>query len=178
MNVATLKTRLYALLQPIIGGTVIWADQSVTRPALPFSTLRLGVINPIGEPHYSDVDANGIQTVLAVRESILTVQRFGVDSVASLENASDSLAKNSNLDKFSLQSISAFDVSSVTDVAALLNGISIEPRAMFELSLRWMADLTDNVGVIETVISNGEIGPDLTAIQEVYTINSTVDTTP
>jgi len=77
-----------------------------------------------------------------------------------------------------VQSISAFDVSSVTDIAALLNGISIEPRAMFELSLRWMADLTDNVGIIETVVSVGEVGPDLTAIQEVYAINSTVDTTP
>jgi len=173
MNVATLKTRLYALIQPILGGTVIWADQTGPRPALPYSTLRLGVVTTVGEPHYSDVDAGGIQTVLAVRESVLNINRFGVDSVATIETFSDKMLLNSNLDKFSVQDIAAFDMSAVTDIAQLLNGIAIEPRASIDLSLRWESDQTDNVGIIDTVISNGTIGQVNTALNEEYILSVT-----
>lgn len=171
MNVATLKTRLYTLIDPFFTEPVIWADQTSPRPPLPYVTLRLGVISPIGEPHYSDVDNAGIQTVLAVRESILNVNRFGDDSVAALETFSDKLMLNSNLDKFSVQDISAFDVSAVTDVAQLLNGLAIEPRASVDVSIRWTADQTDNVGIIQTVIGDGMLGPDNTALDEEYIAN-------
>jgi hypothetical protein len=173
MNVATLKTRIYALIDPFFTEPVIWADQTSPRPPLPYVTIRLGVISPVGEPHYSDVDNAGIQTVLAVRESILNVNRFGPDSVASLETFSDKLMLNSNLDKFSVQDISAFDVSAVTDVAQLLNGLAIEPRASVDVSIRWTADQTDNVGIIQTVISDGTLGPDNTALDEEYIATAT-----
>ena len=170
MNVATLKSRLWTMLQPIIGGTVIWSDQNGPRPALPYATLRLSVIPRIGTPHYSDPDANGLQTVLAVRESIVQVQRFGPESVAAVETFADKLALNTNLDKFSLQKIALFDVSSVTDVAQLLNGLATEPRASVDLSIRWVSDQTDNVGLIETVAVDGEIGPENTAKNQIYTV--------
>ena len=173
MNVSTLKTRLYTLIQPIMGGVVIWADQTGPRPALPYSTLRLGVITTVGEPHYSDVDAGGLQTVLAVRESVLNVNRFGNDSVSTVETFSDKLLLNSNLDKFSNSEISVFDMSAVTDIAQLLNGIAIEPRASIDLSIRWESDQIDNVGIIETVISNGEVGPVNTALDEEYVLSVT-----
>jgi len=173
MNVSTLKTRLYTLIQPIMGGTVIWADQTGPRPPLPYSTLRLGVITTVGEPHYSDVDAGGLQTVLAVRESVLNVNRFGNDSVSTVETFSDKLLLNSNLDKFSQNEISVFDMSAVTDIAQLLNGIAIEPRASIDLSIRWESDQVDNVGIIETVISDGTIGPVNTALDEEYVLSVT-----
>ena len=173
MNVATLKTRLYALIQPILGGTVIWADQTGPRPAMPYSTMRLGVISTVGEPHYSDVNAGGVQTVIAVRESVLNVNRFGVDSVANVETFSDKMNLNSNLDKFSIQDISVFDMSAVTDIAQLLNGIAIEPRASVDLSLRWESDQLDTVGIIDTVISNGTAGPGNTALDEEYILSVT-----
>jgi hypothetical protein len=170
MNVATLKSRLWTMLQPIMGGTVIWADQNGPRPALPYATLRLSVIPRIGTPHYSNPDNNGLQTVLAVRESIVQVQRFGTDSVAAVETFADKLALTTNLDKFSLQKIALFDVSSVTDVAQLLNGLATEPRASVDFSIRWVSDQTDNVGLIETVNSNGTIGPENTAKNQTYSV--------
>jgi len=173
MNVSTLKTRLYTLIQPIMGGTVIWADQTGPRPPLPYSTLRLGVITTVGEPHYSDVDSGGLQTVLAVRESVLNVNRFGNDSVSTVETFSDKLLLNSNLDKFSLNEISVFDMSAVTDIAQLLNGIAIEPRASIDLSIRWESDQVDNVGIIDTVISDGTIGQVNTALDEEYVLTVT-----
>lgn len=172
MNVTTLKTRLYDLIQPILGGRVIWADQSAPRPALPYVTLRLGVITPIGEAHYSDVNNAGVQSVLGVRESILNVVRFGADSVGAMEDFADKLALNSNLDKFSNQEVSLFDVSPVTDIAQLLNGIAIEPRASVDVSIRWASTQLDNVGIIQTVQGNGTIGPDGTALGEEYAISA------
>lgn len=173
MNVATLKTRLYTLIQPILGGTVIWADQTGPRPALPYSTMRMGVITTVGEPHYSDVDNGGLQTVLAVRESVLNVNRFGAESVANIGAFADKLLLSSNLDKFSILEIAAFNVSAVTDVAQLLNGIAIEPRASVDVSIRWESDQIDNVGIIETVVSNGTIGEVNTALNEEYILSVT-----
>lgn len=163
MNITTLKTTLYTLLDPLFSETIIWADQSAPRPALPYISLKLGVITPVGESHYSDVDANGIQTVSAVREAVLNVQRFGTDSVSGLETFSDNLKKNTVLDLFSKQKISAFNVSDVTDISTLQNGIAIEPRASVDVSVRWTRQITDTVGIIQTVISNttsrvGDIG--------------------
>ncbi len=178
MNVTTLKTRLYALLQPIMTGTVIWADQSAPRPALPYTTLKLGSITEVGGEHYSDVDNNGIQTVLGTRESVLNVQRFGPDSVAAVQTFADKLRLNSNLDKFHVQEIACYDISPVTDIAQLLNGIAIEPRASVDLNIRFASDQTDNVGVIETVISDGDVGPENTALNQVYALEVTTTLPP
>ncbi len=156
MNISTLKSRLYTLLQPIMGGTMIWADQSAPRPQLPYSTLRLGSITEVGMEHYSDVTDLGTQTVLGVRESVLNVQRFGADSVNAVQTFADKLRLHSNLDKFHAQEIACYDISPVTDVAQLLNGIAIEPRASVDLNIRFASDQTDDVGVIETVVMNGE----------------------
>ena len=173
MNVATLKTRLYTLIQPILGGTVIWADQTGPRPALPYSTMRLGVITTVGEPHYSDVDNAGVQTVITARESVLNINRFGVDSVATIETLSDKLLLNSNLDKFAVLEVAIFDMSAVTDIAQLLNGIAIEPRASVDMSIRWQSNQLDTVGIIETVISNGTISEVNTALNEEYALTVT-----
>ena len=176
MTVDQLKTKLYALFDPLFSEVIIWADQSAPRPPLPYVTLRLGVISPVGEPHYSDVTNAGIQTVLAVRESILSVQRFGNGSVNALELLSANLCKNSVRDLFSVQDISAFDVSNVTDIAALQSGIAIEPRASLDVSLRWTSSITDNVGVIDTVVSDGEVGPIGTATDTILAASVTVTT--
>jgi len=170
MNVSTLKTRLWALVQPIIGGVVIWADQNAPRPPLPYSTMRLSTVPSVGTPHYSDPDANGIQTVLAIREGVLQVQRFGPDSVDALATFSDKILTQTNLNKFSAQKIAVFSLSTVTDVALLLNDLATEPRASVELSLRWVSDLTDDVGLIEAVDVNGSIGPENTANNITYPV--------
>ena len=172
MNTASLKARLWTLLQPIIGEAVIWADQNAPRPAMPYCTLKLNTIKRKGTPYYASPDSNGLQDVLTMREATLQVQRFGDGSVEALETVSDKLALNSNLDKFSLQDISAYDVSSVTDVALLLNSLATEPRASVDVSVRWWADVSDNVGLIETVISDGTLGPEKTAKDLEYSIST------
>ena len=172
MNVTTLKTRLYALLQPIMTGTVIWADQSSPRPAMPYTTLKLGSITEVGGEHYSDVDSEGIQTVIGVRECVLNVQRFGPDSVDSVQTFADKLRLNTNLDKFRVQEIACYDISPVTDIAQLLNGIAIEPRASVDVNIRFASNQSDNVGIIETVISSGVVGPYNTALNREYPLTS------
>ena len=121
---------------------------------MPYVSIKLGVVTPVGEAHYSDVDSNGVQTVTVTREAVLNVQRFGTSSVSALETFADALRKNTVLDLFSKQNISAFNVSDVTDIAILQNGIAIEPRASVDVSLRWSRQITDTVGIIQTVITS------------------------
>lgn len=170
MNVTQLKTKLWAMLQPILAEPVIWADQNAPRPALPYATMRLSTVPRVGTPHYADPDANGIQTVYAMRESVLQVQRFGTDSVGALETFTDKVLLQTNLDKFSVLKIALFSVSPVTDVALLLNDLATEPRASVELSIRWVSDVTDDVGLIETVVATGSIGPQNTAKNIAYPV--------
>lgn len=170
MTPQALKEALYTIIQPIMAETVIWPDQNAPRPALPYSTLRLSSITRQGTPHYSDVDNNGIQTVIAIREAVLQVQRFGDASVEALETLSEKLDLVTNLDKLYLQKIAVFDKSPVTDVAQLLGGLATEPRASIDLSIRWKSSLTDNVGLIETVHVDGEVGPIGTANNRIYDV--------
>lgn len=174
MDVTTLKTGLYEVLQPVIGGVVVWADQNSARPNLPYTVFKLGVVNLIGGAHYSDPDSSGNQTVLGYRESTLNIQRFGAGSVGTLETFASKMAFNSVLDKLYKKGISAFDISDVTDVAQLLNGLAIEPRASIDVRVRWASGLLDNVGIIETVNAGGVIGPDNTAKNQEYAITSVV----
>lgn len=171
MTLTQLKTTIYTLLQPILGETVIWADQSAPRPALPYTTIKFGVINKVGRSYYSNVDNVGVQSVFSVLESVLNVQRFGADSVSALQTFTEKMQLSTNIEKLSVQDISLFDISPVTDIAELLNGISIEPRASVDLYFRWTSKQTDAVGIIEFVDINGDVGPDSTALNEKYTIN-------
>jgi hypothetical protein len=113
-----------------------------------------------------------MQSVQVTRESTLQVQRYGEDSINALEEFAGKLVLNSNLDKFSLQDIVVFDVSDVTDVALLLNSLATEPRASVEVSIRWVSDQADDVGLIETVMANGTVGPENTAKDSEYFIST------
>lgn len=190
MNVTTFRSRVFTLLQPIIGGVVIWADQTTPRPQLPFTSLRLDVVSAVGESFYGNTSAEGVQSVNTIRECVLAVHRYGVESVTLLADVAEKLQLSSNTDKFGLQQISLFNVSDVTDLSNLLNGVEMEPRAMLELNLRWNSEQLDNVGLIETIDMSGDIehagagngnanngvdsatyvGPEYTALNQKYPI--------
>lgn len=160
----TLKTDLYTLMQPIIGGTVIWMDQNTPRPALPYSAMKVTSMTRVGFDHYSDAPA-GVQTVKGDREFVLNVQRFGPDSVEALQAVADKLRLTTNIDKFIKAKLPVIDAESVTDVAALLDQTKIEPRASLDVRLRLKSSLTDNVGYIDTVVIDADIGGTTTVIE-------------
>lgn len=153
----SLETDIYALMQPIIGGTVIWADQNSPRPPLPYSVMKINSIRFVNQDHYSNPDVNGIQTVKGDREFTLNVQRFGQSDVTSfLNSVVDKLRITTNIDKFMAKKLTAFNTEAVSDISALLDKTAIEKRATVDIFMRYKSSLTDNVGLIETVNVEGD----------------------
>lgn len=155
----TLETDIYDVLQPIIGGTLIWMDQNAPRPSLPYTAMKIIGRRRVHKDRYSDVDDEGIQTVAGDREFTLSMQRYqayGPDSVTQkLQDVVDKLQLQTNMDAFMSKGLAAWNTSDVKDISALLDKTQIEKRANVDIFFRYRAKLTDNVGLIETVNITG-----------------------
>lgn len=158
----TLKTDLFALYDPLITETVIWADGNSPRPALPYVAMKVMGIRRINGDHYSEsIGVDGLQTVKGDREFTLNIQRFGTDSVEALDLLANKLRLTTNIEKFNTAKLPIVDAEDVVDVAALLDKAQIEPRASLDVFMRLKSSLTDQVGYIDTVeIETVYIRPD------------------
>lgn len=148
----TLRTDLFALYDPLITETVIWADGNAPRPALPYVAMKvMGIRRVNGDWRSESIGVNGLQTVLGDREFTLNIQRFGTESVEALSTLADKLRLTTNIEKFNTAKLPIVDAEDVVDVAALLDKAQIEPRASLDVFMRMKSTLTDNVGYIDTV---------------------------
>ena len=148
----TISADIYTLLQPIIGGTVIFADQNSPRPALPYSTIKLSGFRRVNKDHYSDPDNAGIQTVKGDREFTVSIQNYGTaDAETLLNDVAGKLQLTTNIDKFMAKKISCFNTGVVNDLSTVINNTMIESRASLDIFCRIKSSLTDNVGYIDTV---------------------------
>jgi hypothetical protein len=150
----SMETDLMELIQPLVGGMVIWMEQNSPRPPLPFCAMKIKSVRSVNRDHYSAPDANGSQTVSGDREFTLSIQRYqayGAESVMTpLQTLSDKLKLASVQDKFAAKNLAAYDAQSVTDISALLDKTQIEKRANLDIMCRYKSRMTDNVGVIST----------------------------
>ena len=148
----TIASDIYTLLQPIIGGSVIFADQNAPRPALPYTTLKLSGFRRINKDHYSDPNNSGIQTVKGDREFTVNIQHYGTQDAESLLNdVAGKLQLTTNIDKFMAKKISCFNTGVVNDLSTVINNTMIESRASLDIFCRVKSSMTDNVGIIDTV---------------------------
>ena len=148
----TIASDIYTLLQPIIGGSVIFADQNAPRPALPYTTLKLSGFRRINKDHYSDPNNSGIQTVKGDREFTVNIQHYGTQDAESLLNdVAGKLQLTTNIDKFMAKKISCFNTGVVNDLSTVINNTTIESRASLDIFCRIKSSMTDNVGYIDTV---------------------------
>lgn len=151
----SLETDLHSLIQPIVGGTVIWMDQSAPRPALPYCAMKIMSVRFVNQDWHSGPDDNGIETVKGDREFTLNIQRYqayGPDSVTGiLQSIVDKLRLTTVIDKFQAKKLVAFNTGAVADISALLDKTQIEKRASLDIFMRYKSSATDNIGIIETV---------------------------
>lgn len=150
----SMETDLMALIQPLVGGTVVFMDQNSPRPPLPFCAMKIKSVVPINRDHYSAPDANGVQSVIGDRQFTLSIQRYqayGAESVTTpLQTISDKLRLVSVQDKFSKKNLVAYDTMAVTDISELIDKAQIEKRANLDIMMRYKSRLTDTVGFIST----------------------------
>lgn len=156
----SLETDIYALMQPLVGGTLIWMDQSKTLPALPFTAMKISSRRQVNMDWHSAPNASGVETVKGDREFTLSMQRhqaYGADSVTELlQSVSDRIQLTTTVDKFMAKKIAVYDIGTVTDISALLDKTVIEKRAALDIMMRVKLTQTDNVGLIDTVSISSE----------------------
>lgn len=163
----SLETDIYDLFQPIITGVVIWSDLNRPRPALPYSVMKISSLRDVNYDHYSDADIFGVQKVTGDRELTLSIQNFGKsDRVTFLAGVVGRLKLNTNIDKFMFKKIAPFDVSAINDISSLVDDTNIEKRANVDIFIRIKSNITDTVGIIDTVNVEG----DDDSLAPIYTI--------
>ena len=163
----TLKATLYNLVQPLLGETTIWLDQSAPRPALPYVGIRITPFTAVNYDHYDAPDANGDMVIRGDREFTLNVQRYGPDSVMALSAFVDNLRKYTVIDAFMAAKIAVVDTAlPVTDISFAQDGVKYEPRAAVDIRFRVKSEMVDTVELIETVITDGDLLDQTGAIVE------------
>lgn len=150
----SLESDVYDLIQPLIGGTVIWMDQSAPRPALPYCAMKINSVRYVNRDWTGDPDANGNQPVTGDREFTLNIQRFQASPLnvtGVLQAVVDKLRLGTVIDKFQAKKLVAFDTGAVTDISALLDKTIIEKRASLDIFMRYKSRQIDVVKFVETV---------------------------
>lgn len=152
--------------------TVILADQDAPRPAYPYATIRLMSTKPYGFDDQRDMDDDGIVTVAGQRGATVSVHYFGDNPVGSLEQACNSLEKQTVLDQLYASGIAVQSKEPIQNVSAALE-THFDPHATFDFYIGMSENNLDDVGVIEHVELTGEvdegiekviIGPDLIGV--------------
>ena len=151
----SIETDIYSLIQPLVGGTLIWMDQSKTLPALPFTAMKISSRRKVNMDWHSPPNASGVESVKGDREFTLSMQRhqaYGADSVTELlQSVADKLQLTTTVDKFMAKKIAVYDIGTVTDISALLDKTQIEKRASLDIFMRVKLTQSDNVGLIDQV---------------------------
>ena len=154
----TLKATLYNLVQPMLGETTIWLDQSAPRPALPYVGIHITQFQAVNNDYYDAPDTNGAMVIKGDREFTLNVQRYGNDSVMVLSAFIDKLRKWSVIEDFMAAKIAVVDTAlPVTDISFARDGVKYEPRAAVDIRFRVKSQIADVVELIETVNANGDL---------------------
>lgn len=152
----TLKTTLYGLIQPLIGETTIWLDQSAPRPALPYVGIKVSPYRAVNGDYYDAPNNSGVMTIKGDREFTLNVQRYGDDSVIVLSTLVDKMRKWSVIESFMASKISMVDTAMpVTDISFAKDGVKYEQRAAVDFRFRIKSSMNDDTGLIENVVANG-----------------------
>jgi len=151
----SIETDLYALIDPMVEGEVIWMDQNSPRPPLPYYTMKIMSVRYVNQDYHVAPDSNGDEVVKGDREFTLTVQRYqkfdSTDVTSQLQTLVDRLRLTTVIDKFMARKLVAFNTGAVTDISALLDKTQIEKRATVDIFMRYKSSLVDNVGIVETV---------------------------
>ncbi len=172
----TLKSKLYTLLKAVIGSeTLIFSDQNSPRPSLPYWTMRIQSLRSLGDQYFSQgVSPTGDQHIFGTREATIAIQRYGDDSDLKCQELVDTIGKTTVSEAWSVQNISCYETGDVINIIQLLDKSVIEPRAAVDLFIRFGGDVTDNVGMIETIETTGDLPGHDDAIDVVAVASSVV----
>jgi hypothetical protein len=142
---------------------VIWADQDGPRPGLPFVTIKIGDLSPVGPadlvPDTDLARAAGQEirrTVTQLFEFTASVQAFTTPTTGTaaarslLARVHTAVRLPTVNDALNLAGIAPFDVGKVQNLSAVL-GQGFEGRASLEVRFYAQESLAENLGYITSI---------------------------
>lgn len=152
---------LIAELLNIPKPSVIWANQNnMPRPMKAYATLRLYNAQREAAEELRPTDTPGIMNIVVPTSAMLEVQftdNQKQNPLETLERMVRGLEKPTVADRCQAARVAFFNAGPVQDVSFTLGAVAWEHRAAVDLSVRYMSEMTDDVGYIETVEIDGTL---------------------
>jgi len=142
-------------------GKTIWEFQNMPRLPRPYISLMINGITQFGFNEIRGPDDNGIAEIVAQSRLVLRINAYGenkkegfdaFDALETLKLSVDAVAAQKIFD----DNISFYAVLSDNNLAQQIN-TGFEGRASMDTSWALATSITDDVGLIEHVIANGNI---------------------
>lgn len=150
--------KLYDLLSPLTNYPVIRAYENGREPPPPFLTYELKFEQTPEHALYGDVNAQGVRLVRTHVNALLELNYFGENSLSSLRELAMRLSTESVQNNWDEQGVAVVNVGRITHLAFLNEQGDYEDRAMLEVEIRYCAEITEQLGVIEQVTLTDVIG--------------------
>ena len=150
---------LIAELLNIPKPSVIWANQNnMPRPMKAYATLRLYNAQREASEELRPTDTPGIMNIVVPTTAMLEVQYTDnqkQNPLETLEQMVRGLEKPTVADRCQAARVAFFNAGPVQDVSFTLGAVAWEHRAAVDLSIRYMSEITDDVGYINEVNATG-----------------------
>lgn len=155
---------LQTVLADLSGVTVVWANQDAPRPARPYLTIAIISVVAHGSDENTNVDDNGKQTTIGVREASVTISCFEAEDEPDPRRAAgrlsvlrDTLRTPGARDALFAGGLSVLGDQTVLNVPTV-RGTKWQPQATLEMNIAFGTNVKTDMAWIETVM--GEAGID------------------
>lgn len=160
MNIAAIRSEIYVWAsQEAAPAIVVWADQAAPRPPRPYVTLRLtGPRRVSGHDEARYTGSGEIFDHVGHRELTLEVQAIAEDQIQAHDLA---IKLNNSLSRVGVSAalysvgVSISDEGDVKNIT-IMQDTTYESRYAFDATLLTVAQISEDLGAIETVELNGE----------------------
>jgi len=151
MTYSELEIYLYNLISANTSLLVIFSDENGVRPNVNYITLKITSFNKIGQKDYSIPDEiTGIRESFIHEDFVMSLISYGKGTQDNLQNLKITFEKESIQETMRENNVIVRDTSLITDISTVIDEI-IEKRFLFEITMGFAYNFTENVGIIETI---------------------------
>jgi len=151
MNITTIENALFDWADAQTTLDVVWVDENAPRPDDPYFSLRMMNSARIGQDFVDVPDGTTeLATITGNRDIIIEVQSYGAGAWSAIEGMRTSLSKPSVQAALRANGLVYVDSTPITNLTLPIES-RMEERRVFEATFRTAEQVTDDLGVIETV---------------------------
>jgi hypothetical protein len=175
MDIKTINKAIYDWISQFTNTKTIWRNENAPSPALPYITLYIPSLLPIGTDSFIGVDGDGVSTYVGNNSFSLQVEYFGKDGLSVLESLLHSMNDDFYHTILRTAGLSVLKYSDIKDLT-FLQDTKYEKRFLLDISMLLGSEYTVTTEYIESVEMTGKIHNNLeNIIEEKFTINSVTD---